>query len=367
MTARFVPSLTALTRAASECDDPQSLKELAVRVVAGALGADYCAIWEAPQGEGATSLRASVGWPESISGEEAESLAIHAWPGPAPLLVEDWGTEARVPQPAMLGDRGIRSSLYVAIPERGEGYGDYGVLGVDSPSPHAFGSPELDFAEAAANLISLALCKQAARHDAVIQERLRLARELHDSVTQAIYSITLQAQAAARLLAAGDVKAAGSYVGELGDAAQEVLEEMRLLIFELRPPLLEQVGLPLALRARLDAVEARANLETELIVEASGRLPTEVEQVLYRIAQEALNNALRHASARHIAVHLHQTQATVQLSIRDDGVGFDPAEARSKGGLGLRSIEERVGHAGGKVTLRSSPGAGTELLVEVPL
>jgi len=206
-----------------------------------------------------------------------------------------------------------------------------------------------------------------ARDQAVLEERQRLARDLHDSVAQALYSVTLHAEAASRLLVAGDLVATGAYLRELQDAAQEALEEMRRLIFELRPPLLEQAGLAAALQARLDAVEGRANLETQLVVEGVSDLPAFVEQALYRIAQEALNNILKHARARHVGVYLRLANSQLTLEIVDDGQGFDQAVARQTGGLGLQGIAERVAELGGKLTLQSTPGDGTRIRVELTL
>jgi signal transduction histidine kinase len=201
----------------------------------------------------------------------------------------------------------------------------------------------------------------------VLEERQRLARELHDSVAQAIYSIALHAEAARRKLSAGDLAGTREYLCELQDAAQEALEEMRRLIFELRPPILEQAGLAAALQARLDAVEGRSNLETELAVEGIGELPAPVEQELYRIAQEALNNTLKHARARRVGVVLQRIGDRVTLTLFDDGIGFDPATAGQAGGLGLRGIAERVARLGGSVQIDSASGQGTRIRVELTL
>lgn len=205
----------------------------------------------------------------------------------------------------------------------------------------------------------------AAYTQAVLEERQRLARDLHDSVTQSLYGITLHAQAAQRQLAAGEAALAIESLRILQDTAQETLDEMRLLIFELRPPILEQVGLVAAIQARLNSVEGRASLHTRLIADEIDTLPTLVEQALYRIAQEALNNALRHARARELTVRLLQHDGRLTLEIQDDGAGFDPAQAAANGGLGLRGIAERVAQLQGRLTLLSMPGAGTVLRVEV--
>ncbi len=158
---------------------------------------------------------------------------------------------------------------------------------------------------------------------------------------------------------------AADHLRELRDTAQEALREMRLLIFELRPPLLQEEGLVTALQARLEAVEERAGLETEFTVEGEGRLPLEIEEELYRIAQEALNNALKHAQARRITVSLRQVQRTVTLEIADDGIGFDPSTALEYGGLGLDGMEERAAQLGARLTVQSRPGEGTRVTVEV--
>jgi signal transduction histidine kinase len=201
---------------------------------------------------------------------------------------------------------------------------------------------------------------------AVVEERNRLARDLHDSVTQALYGLTLSAEAAARQFAAGDAETAAAQLRELQETARQALQEMRLLIFELRPAVLEQEGLAAALQARLRTVEGRVGLATALTVEGDGRLPPAVEGELDRITQEALNNALKHAQARRVAVQLRQDERMVALEIADDGVGFDPAATESGGGLGLRGMAERAARLGGRLAVESRPGEGTRVRVEVP-
>jgi len=123
------------------------------------------------------------------------------------------------------------------------------------------------------------------------------------------------------------------------------------------------------LQARLAAVEGRAGLQTEFRVEGERRLPIAVEEELYWIAQEALNNVRKHAAARHVTVHLQFTASAIVLEVTDDGVGFDPQAVRAegRGGGGLRSIAERAGRVGGKLTHESRPGRGTRVRVEVTL
>jgi signal transduction histidine kinase len=278
----------------------------------------------------------------------------------------------------------VTSSFYVAIQGACR---LYGILGVDSAEQRTFNDVEIHFLQVITNVLAVAgeraqpdavldqrveartreieqRLVAAAQDKAVLEERQRLARDLHDSVTQSLYSITLHATAAQRLLIAGDIASTASNLRELQDRAQEALDEMRLLIFELRPPVLEQVGLVAALQSRLNAVEGRANLKTALLVDGLGSLPSFAEEALYRISQEALNNALRHAHAHHITVRLRQVTSSVMLEIVDDGVGFDVATAQEAGGQGLRGIAERVTQLGGRLIVRSAPGTGTELRVE---
>jgi signal transduction histidine kinase len=206
---------------------------------------------------------------------------------------------------------------------------------------------------------------ERARQVAVLEERQRLARELHDSVTQALYGVSLQAEAATRALAAGDPEPATSNLREIRETTQEALGEMRLLLFELRPPLLEERGLIGALESRLRAVEARAGLVTELHGERAERLESEVEQELYRLAQEALNNVLKHAHARHVVVRLDVEHDRAILEVADDGVGFEPS-LRGGDGFGLPGMRERAERLGGTLHLESAPGAGARIRVEVP-
>jgi len=223
------------------------------------------------------------------------------------------------------------------------------------------------FATQAAMAIEHARLQQQAEQLAVLAERQRLARELHDSVTQSLYSVTLYANAAVLALAAGKHEVTAGYLQELQETAQEGMRDMRLLIFQLHPPVLETEGLVAALQARLAAVEGRAGLQPEFRVEGERRLPIAIEGELYWIAQEALNNVRKHAAAQHVTVQLHFTAATVALEVRDDGVGFDPEVVPAEARGGMRTIAERSARIGGKLTYASTPGQGTLVKVEVAL
>jgi PAS domain S-box-containing protein len=224
------------------------------------------------------------------------------------------------------------------------------------------------FADQAAIAIEHAQLHQQAEKLAVIEERQRLARELHDSVTQAIYSVTLYADAARMALAAGKQTVVAEHLRELRSMAREAMLDMRLLIFELHPPVLEKEGLAVAVQTRLETVEARSGLQSAFHVEGQERrLPLTIEEDLYRIVQEALTNAVKHAKAQQVTVRLRFGDHHFGLEVSDDGVGFDPTRARQSGGLGLRGIEERVQHIGGRLLVNSAPDEGTVLQVEVDL
>jgi len=202
---------------------------------------------------------------------------------------------------------------------------------------------------------------------AIVQERNRLARDLHDSVTQALYGLTLQSEAAARQLHAGQTILAAAQIREVRDIAHQALREMRLMIFELRPPILDEEGLIPALQARLDAVENRSGLQATLKAENIGRLPLEIENGLYGIAREALNNILKHANAQRVELALSQVEGKIDLNICDDGVGFDSEKAGSQSGLGLSGMHERAAQMGGTLTIESQPKNGAHLHIQVPL
>ena len=207
--------------------------------------------------------------------------------------------------------------------------------------------------------------EEQAKEAAVAAERSRLARELHDSVTQALYSVTLYAEATRLALSAGKQEVAAENLRELHNMAREAMIDMRMLIFELHPPVLEEEGLVAALQARLAAVESRARLQTEIRVKGERRLPISVEEDLFRISLEALNNVTKHANAQQVTVTLQFEDKAVYLEITDDGVGFDPVATRGSGGRGLIGIQERVQCIQGAFTIESAPGEGTTLRVSV--
>lgn len=197
------------------------------------------------------------------------------------------------------------------------------------------------------------------------EERALLARELHDSVTQAIFSMTLTTRTA-ELLLERDPAQAKVKLGELRELQRDALAEMRALIFELRPGSLEEDGLVAALRRHAAAVQGRTGLGIVLDLDELERLPAAREGALYRIAQEALHNIVKHAGAAHVRVELRREPPDVRLTVEDDGAGFDERRVTSDG-LGLAGMRTRAERAGGELRIRSVPGRGTKVEAVVPL
>ena len=196
------------------------------------------------------------------------------------------------------------------------------------------------------------------------QERAHLARELHDSVTQALFSMTLITRST-ELLVDRDLGAAKEKLGSLRDLQREALAEMRALIFELRPGNLENDGLLPALRTHSAALQGRIGLPIVVTSELTDRLPLALEEVLYRISQEALHNVVKHAAARQVELTVGRRGKSVVLRISDDGKGFD-AGAVPDGHLGLAGMRARAEKIGATFAVDAHPGEGTTVEVTVP-
>jgi signal transduction histidine kinase len=243
-----------------------------------------------------------------------------------------------------------------------------GMLSLAHSQPNFYTPRYAELALAIANQAAIAIenarLYEQAQELAAVEERQRLARELHDSVSQALYGISLGVHTAKLQLDRNPKELVESleYVLELAEAA---LMEMRALIFELRPESLETEGLVTALTKQAAALQARQHIRVNTELCAEPELPLKVKQDLYRVAQEALHNTVKHAHASKVRVRLHQTSEAVTLEVCDDGRGFDAA-ASFPGHLGLHSMRERVRGLGGELQIESTPGQGTCIRVGVP-
>jgi PAS domain S-box-containing protein len=242
-----------------------------------------------------------------------------------------------------------------------------GLLTLSHSQPLYYGRRHANLVRTLANQAAVALENARlygqAQEMATLQERQRLARELHDSVTQALYSIALGARTARTLLDRDPSKLAEplDYVLALAQAGQA---EMRALIFELRPESLEIEGLVTALKKQAEALQARHGLRVVIELGKEPLLPFMVKEALYRIAQEALHNSVKHAHATTVVLRLRTNTPEIILEVIDNGVGFNPKQS-FPGHLGVQSMRERVTHLGGTLQITSAPGQGTHIRVMI--
>ena len=265
--------------------------------------------------------------------------------------------------------RPTRSAVITGLRFRGKAIGV--VVLSSTTADAAFGTSDLDllttFAMAAAGAVENARLFTEAQGKAVLEERHRLARALHDSVTQSLYGLTLFAQAALDLSGMRETDKVQANLVSIAQTAQQALKEMRLLVYELRPSELQAEGLVAALRRRVDAVERRAGLVARVVSDGLAAMPPAVEEALYYISQESLNNSLRHAAAGAVTVRLRSGDGYAELEVADDGKGFDPAAPPDSGGLGLTSMRERVQRLGGTVEFVAALGKGTTVRARLPI
>ena len=246
-----------------------------------------------------------------------------------------------------------------------------GTLDIHDSKIDAFHQKDLLILQSLGDQIAIAIenarLYNQSRDLAVIEERHRLARELHDSVTQSLYSLVLMTEGWRRMLANQDNANAEHYLARIEEIATQSLKEMRLLILELIPPALEKEGLVGALQKRLDAVENRVGIKARFVMEEYCDIPAYLEKELYWITQEALNNSLKHAQASNVTVWIQVKDQGLQLTISDDGIGFDLKTVENHGGMGLSNMRERATGLGGEVNIQTSVGEGTIITVKVPL
>ena len=305
--------------------------------------------------------RGANGLPDATA---AGALFSRLAPDGAPWVV---GDDSAGPLPDGLFADGTRAAAVAPLRAHGR---SLGILVLWSDVTHACDSASIlltaiaDQIGAAVDNIQL---RQMTRQAAIIEERERLARDLHDAVTQTVFSAGLFAEAARESARAGDLAQVERHTQSVVQRVYQALGEMRLLLFELRTETLAQLGLAGALQERLNSVEERANIATHLRVLGVGALPLALEEAFYRVALEALNNALRHAHARRVSVTLRAADGHLTLVVRDDGVGFRRRDVAQQGGMGLGSMQKRMLKVGGSIRIVSRPGQGTRLEARAPL
>ncbi len=354
------------------------------------LNSNACVLYRVSQEEQRIIIEASYGLPEAFL--PIKNLPLHAWSvlghgelggtnfdrqpfaipdvttSPIAAAISDTTLPADVREWCRAAVRHYHAFLTVPLVIKEEFYGNLGFYYAGS---RRFSEEDIrlgmSFGNQAALAIENARLRVQAEQAAILEERSRLARDLHDSVTQLLYSLTLLAEAGRRLAQSGDLQRVDEAMVRLGEIGQQAFKEMRLLVYELRPLALENVGLVRALQQRLDTVERRAGVEASLTVTGVVHLPAPLEEELYHIVQEALNNALKHAAATSIAVRIAADEKHIAIDIGDDGKGLDLGVVTGEGGIGLSSMRERAEKLGGAFTIVSLPGKGTNVHVTVDL
>src|SRR5919197_226964 len=370
MAERLNPALKAVSDAVLAVASELAVEDVLQRLVHSArelAGARYAALG-IPDGDGGFSQFLVSGMSDELVASLGPLPRTHGMLGamletPAPFRTEDIHDDPRFRGWWPAGHPDMRSFLGVPIvaPE--------GVIGAfyltEKKGADAFDAADQEVIELLAAHAAIAITNarlyERSRELSTLAERNRLALELHTAVSQKLFSPVMTAEAAGTLLDRdGDLAAARAQVAKVRDSAREALDELRSLIFELRPPDLLRDGLCGALRKHVEVVRALQPSDIALDLEADLQTgPARAREIL-RIAQEALGNALRHANAEHVWVRLAGDDGGLVLEVRDDGVGFDPdaAEVRSRR-LGLTSMEERAPRIGGRLSVQTAPRAGT--------
>ncbi len=359
-------------------DLDQILETIAVQA-RKVLRADAISIYQLDPNTEMLTIRASIGLPKDYIAKAKISLGQVATGKAAlervPVPIEDI---ARIDTQTLAVDahsQDILDSLsasyqaVLSVPLIGQGDQVQGTITLYYARPKKFLIYDIELATTYGNQAMLALANAALRQqikDIVIhEERNRLARELHDSVTQTLYSIMLYSDAARMAQQQAKEEILNQHLVALRNMAREALTDMRLLIFELNPPVLEQEGFVNALRSRLDLVEARSGFQVVFNTRSDCNLPAAIEAEIYRITHEALNNVSKHANADKVEITLEQTDTHFCLAIQDNGIGFELDHMN--GGWGISNIQERVERMGGTFALNSEPTQGTTLELWIPL
>jgi signal transduction histidine kinase len=253
----------------------------------------------------------------------------------------------------IVGPDGVIGSFYLTHKEGADNFTDEDQELIELLASHA------------AIAITNARLYERSRELSILEERNRLALELHDAVSQKLFSLVLTAESAETLLER-DGEAARAQMDRLKALSREALDELRSLILELRPPDLDRDGLCGAHRKHVEVLRQLHGVEIELNIDDAVSAGDGRDQEVFRIVQEALQNALRHAHAQNVEIRLGRRNGHLALEVRDDGVGFQPddPELRSRR-LGLTSMEERAGRIGGRLEIHSAPGRGTDIKLEV--
>ena len=368
------PTLRAVSDAVLAVASQLSVDEVLQRLVHSArelAGARYAALG-IPDGEGGFRRFLVSGMSDELVAAMGPLPSTHGMLGAMLTTRQPYRTDDIHDDPRFRGwwPRGhpdMRSFLGVPIVARAEVIGAFYLT--DKDGAETFDGPDQKVIELLAAHAAIAITNarlyERSQELSILSERNRLALELHDVVSQKLFSLTITAEAAATQLERDPV-AARAHVERLRTLAREALDELRTLILGLRPAELERDGLAGALGKEVEMLRRVHGVEIELQADGALDGSSDRDRAVLRIAHEALHNALRHARADHVRVALHERDGGLVVEVTDDGVGFEPdrAQLRSRH-LGLTSMEERARELGGRLEIRSAPGDGTTVRLEV--
>jgi PAS domain S-box-containing protein len=284
-----------------------------------------------------------------------------------PIQISDAESDERVPGP--IRRIPIACVLMLPLVAQDDGNGKFlGTMMMARKELPAFSQDEIERLTTISDHMASLIDSDRRRKLAIaLRERERLMRDLHDSVSQKLYGLVTTTEAAQAAMEAGSNVDPRQEFARIGEHARQAVKEMRLFLYQMQQVDVEKDGLISVLHHRLLAVEGRADIKARLLSdEEEIPLATDAQMMLYYIAQEALNNVLRHAHAKSVLVTLKRNRGNMILEILDDGVGFDVKKV-DRAGLGLRNMRERVSQLDGKLQIISKPDVGTRIVVAVPI
>lgn len=375
-----VAALTRTLDALAMESAPDTLVGHVLRTITELLGAHSTSVWRRDDTTGLVCFESAFENGHLVTKSDSVIAALSP-----PLPVEDvwpWPEVFRTGKPHVLEDirqgpgfpwrdhvlgLGVITILIVPMLIAGK---VQGVIGIRFTQKRAFRNEEMELAQALANQAMLAMqltrLSAQSRQAAVVAERNRLARDIHDTLAQGFTGVIVQLEAAEDASSRGLTKEASEHLGRAGELARESLQEARRSVRALRPQALETNNLGGALEDLIRKMTSGAPVRTEFKLAGQPRpLPALWEENLLHIGQEVLTNSLRHSRANHFTARLAFDPAELRLELRDDGRGFDPDGRHD--GLGLVGIRERVQEMGGQLTLQSASGEGTSILIVLPL
>ncbi|WP_326751942.1 GAF domain-containing sensor histidine kinase [Streptomyces hirsutus] len=332
-------------------------------VVDGVSDGQWKAIGPLPRQHGVLAAMLREDGPQRLA-DVRKDPRFGGWPSAHPDLVDFLGLPIRD------GDEVI-GALFLANKLRpAEGHPPQTPGGPEPDGTCGFTQDDEDvlgiLAQHAAIALTNARLYERSRELTIAEERSRLAHELHDAVSQKLFSLRLTAQAAARLVDRDPSRAKGE-LQQVAALAAEAAEELRAAVVELRPAALDEDGLVATLRTQVQVLDRAHSARVTFTARGVRALPATQEEAVLRVAQEALHNALRHAEADHVDVTLERRGSGAVLRVADDGKGFDPGIIRRAGRhLGLVSMRDRASGVGGSLTVESEPGKGAAIEMEVP-